>query len=195
MNKGSSTRQAIVDEALRRATRVGLENVTIGVLAEALDLSKSGLFAHFKSKEALQKAVLNEAVVRFTAQVVQPALKAKAGCARLRKLMAGYFDWLEGRGDLPGCPFVTLAQEYDDRPGELRATLVTYQRDWRGLLMEMVRTAISGGELASDTDPHQLAFELVGIALAFQHSHKLLDDRAARRRAEIAVDKLLSKPR
>ena len=115
MGKGATTREAIVSQALDRAVQVGLSGLSLGPLADDLNLSKSGLFAHFKSKEALQLAVLQEAIDRFTDRVVEPGLQAPRGRARMEALMRCWFDWIEGEPGMRGCLFSVAAQEYDDQ--------------------------------------------------------------------------------
>ncbi|MDO9247728.1 MAG: TetR/AcrR family transcriptional regulator, partial [Phenylobacterium sp.] len=105
MGKGATTREAIVSQALDRAVQVGLSGLSLGPLAEDLNLSKSGLFAHFKSKETLQLAVLQEAIDRFTARVVEPGLRAPRGRGRMELLIHRWFDWIEGEPGMRGCLF------------------------------------------------------------------------------------------
>src|SRR5687767_2055842 len=119
MGKGAVTREAIIDEALAQATRLGFEGLSLAPLAGSLGLSKSGLFAHFKSKEVLELAVLEEAIARFRRQVIEPSLSAPRE-ERLSTIFERYLDWLAGKGKKAGCLFVTLVQEYDDRPGPIR---------------------------------------------------------------------------
>ncbi|WP_420969085.1 TetR/AcrR family transcriptional regulator [Bradyrhizobium sp. B120] len=186
MSKGQSTRQTIVDAALNQSIRLGLEGVSLGNLAEDVGLSKSGLFAHFKSKESLQLAVLAEAVERFMGLVVEPALKKPAGLSRVRALFENYLDWIAGEGESGGCPFVTFVQEFDDRPGAIRNLLVRSQREWRAGLSAAIRVAMEKKEIRRHADPEQVAFELIGAALAFQTSLKLLGERGCRARAVAA---------
>jgi AcrR family transcriptional regulator len=192
MSKGKQTYQAIVNQALSDAIAVGLEDISLGMLASSLELSKSGLFAHFKSKQALQLAVFEEAVARFRRQVVTPAVNNASGVARLRALFEASLDWIEGDAQMKGCLFTVMSTEYDDRPGVLRAKLAAYLRDWRGLLARTVKQAIEAGEMDTKAEPEQVAFEIAGITLAFHQSSKLLDDGDARRRAVAAFNRLIS---
>lgn len=191
MSKGEETRKQIVGEALVQSTRLGLDGVSLGPLASALGLSKSGLYAHFKSKEALQQAVLEEALARFLAVVVWPALALPPGEDRLRRLFVGYLDWIKGRHPTGGCPFLVFIQNLHDQPGPLRDRLVRAQKDWRRLLAETVTAATSGSN-RTPIDGEQAAFELVGIAHAYQVYERLLGDRSARRRAMAAFERLMS---
>lgn len=194
MSKGAATKDAVVDEALRQAVSLGLEGISLGGLAESLKLSKSGLFAHFKSKEALQLAVLDEAVARFTQGVVEPALQAPRGAARLQSLFHRWLDWLGGDSRCPGCVFAVASQEYDDRPGPVRDRLVASQSQWHELLARVATDLPAEGKAPVEFG-RQLAFEIVGIALAFQMHLKLMNRRDARQRAEEAFSRLLEAAR
>ncbi len=207
MRKGQRTRRDIVDGALEMAGEVGLEHVTLGVLASELDLSKSGLFAHFESKEALQLAVLEEAMERFKLTVVRPAIGVPRGEPRFRALFDGYLQWMkvgggDGRGfDQPakrrtgGCIFMALSQEYDDRPGSVRDAVVMSQREWRAFVAGAARLAVSEGHFRADLDVDQVAFEFVGIGMTCQQTHKLLGDPDAELRARTAFRSLLARCR
>jgi AcrR family transcriptional regulator len=193
VTKGSGTRDAILDRALRLSSELGLEGLTLGRLAEALDLSKSGLFAHFGSKEALQVAVLDRAAARFADDVVRPALAAPRGEARLRAL---FERWLAWAGALPGgCIFVQAASELDDRPGAARERLATLEKDWLDTIARLVRGAQQEGELVAELDADQLAFELHGAMLAWHHATRLLRDGVAEARARAALERLLGAAR
>ncbi|MEQ8349376.1 MAG: TetR/AcrR family transcriptional regulator [Sneathiellaceae bacterium] len=192
MSKGGNTRDTIIAEALAQAVELGLEGVTLGVLANRLNLSKSGLFAHFKSKEALQLAVLEAAIERFRAAVAAPAFGQPKGRGRVAALFDRWLDWLQGGEVAKGCLFVTAAQEYDDRPGPLRDLLVRSQQEWHGALRWAAAQAVAQGEFRKDLDVDQFVFQQIGVALAFQHTQKLLDDPDARRRASAAFESLLA---
>jgi AcrR family transcriptional regulator len=174
---------------------VGLEGLSLGVLASSLELSKSGLFAHFKSKQALQLAVLEEAIEVFAEKVVTPALAQPRGEPRVRALFEGKLSWIETNGWGSGCIFTALAQEYDDRPGPLRDRLVQSQRDWRAVIAKAVALAIRERHFDAEVDPEQFAFELVGIDTAFHQTHKLMRDPTARERARRAYERLVEAAR
>ncbi len=193
MSKGMATRDAIVTEALAQATLIGLEGLSLGPLAEKLNLSKSGLFAHFKSKEALQVMVMQEAIARFRRIVVQPAAKAATPRAQLQKAFDLYVRWIVGTGPSSGCLFLTAIQEYDDRPGLVRDLLVASQQQWRDFLRGVVRAGIGAGDFRADADPDQAVFELIGAALSFQHSCKLLADRRASSHAAVVRDGVIAR--
>jgi AcrR family transcriptional regulator len=193
MRKGEATRQVILERAAELASEVGLEGLTIGSLAEALKLSKSGLFAHFRSKEALQVQVLEHVAARFVEHVVKPALRAPRGEARLRALFENLLDWPKIKDFPGGCPIIAAASELDARPGPARELLVTQQKDWLDTVANVARTAVAEGQFRADLDAEQLAFELYGIEFAYHHSLRLLDDPQAERRARAAFEALLAR--
>ena len=191
VRKGEATRQAILDHAMVLARQVGLDAITIGRLAEDLELSKSGLFAHFQSKEALQVQVLEAAAERFIATVIRPALAVRRGEPRLRDLFERWLDW-EGRQRTPGgCIFVQASVELDDREGPARDRLVQLQTDWLGVMATMVRGAITERHFRRSVDPDQFAHDLNGIMLAYHHAARLLKDSAAEQRARAAFEALV----
>jgi AcrR family transcriptional regulator len=189
MRKGAQTRQTILDHALDLASKIGVEGLTIGRLADDLGLSKSGLFAHFRAKEELQLEVLRTASERFVAQVVRPALTAPRGEPRLRAL---FERWLAWERSLPGgCPMTAACFELDDRPGRTRDFLVQSQRDWMETLANAARAAAREGHFGDDLDADQFAYELGGIMLAYHMATRLLNDPRARDRAGAAFEALL----
>ncbi|MFC3228892.1 TetR/AcrR family transcriptional regulator [Marinibaculum pumilum] len=192
MSKGANTRETIIGEALSQAVELGLEGVTLGVLASRLNLSKSGLFAHFKSKEALQIAVLEAAVDRFRAQVATPAFAKPKGRGRVAALFEHWLAWLDGGEAAPGCLFVTAAQEYVQRPGPVRDLLVRSQVEWHGALRWATAQAMTQGDFRKDLDPDLFVFQMIGIALGYQHMQKLMNDPEALGRAHAAFDRLLA---
>jgi len=183
----------IVDRALVLANQVGLEGLSLGVLASDLKRSKSGLFAHFKSKEELQLDVLREAIDRFVNLVVKPALEQPRGEARLRTLFDGFLDWVRGRYVKGGCIFMALSSEYSDRPGPVRDLLVESQRNWTKTIARVTQTAVDEKYLRADVDALQFAYEVVGIGMAFKHAYKLMDDPQAEKRARTAFENLLAR--
>ena len=189
--KGDATRQAILDRAFELARQVGLQGLTIGRLADDLELSKSGLFAHFQSKEALQVQVLDAAAQRFAETVVRPALTAPRGEPRLRALFDRWLDW-EGRHSVPGgCIFVQASVELDDQEGAARDRLVHLQREWLAAMATTVRGAIRETHFKATIDADQFAHELNGIMLAYHHAARLLRDPTAEQRARTAFDALV----
>ena len=192
MSKGEATRQAILARAFELANVIGVSGLSIGRLAEAMGLSKSGLFAHFGSKEALEVAVVQEASRQFVEEVMVPALKQPRGEPRIRALFDRWIDWGMRPG---GCFFVGASAELDDRPGPPRDALVQASRDWIDALATAARIAISEGHFRKDLDPHQFAFELYGIMLGAHTFGRFLRDDRALDRARAAFDRLLASSR
>jgi len=195
MSKGEETRQEIVERGLRLANEVGLEGLSLGVLAASMGLSKSGLFAHFRSKEALQLAVLQRAIDHFIRDVVVPALRSPRGEARVRTLFDRHLAWIRGEDTRGSCFFMALTHEYDDRPGPVRDLLVQSQRDWYGTIARAARIAVEEGHFRADLDVDQFAYELVGIGMAFQQVCKLLEDPRAEARSRSAFEALVARCR
>jgi AcrR family transcriptional regulator len=193
--KGDKTREVILDQALRMASELGLEGITIGRLADELDLSKSGLFAHFSSKENLQVQTLDRAAERFAEVVVRPALAAAPGEPRLRALFERWLDWPKRVRQPGGCIFAAAAAELDDRPGPARERLVVLQREWQATLERVVRRAQEVGHLGPHVKAAQLVFELMGITLALNYQDRLLRDPRARERALAAFERLVADAR
>ena len=192
MRKGEQTRTLILNESVALASQVGLEGLSIGSLAGRLAMSKSGLFAHFGSKEDLQVQTLKQAQTLFFEQVLSPALKQARGLPRLRALFSNWLAWVKRNDGLPGgCLMLAASVEYDDRPGAVRDLLVAGQRELRGAIAKSIRLAIDEGHLASETDPWQLAFELIGIVLAAHHDRRLLGDARSLSRAQDAFERLI----
>jgi AcrR family transcriptional regulator len=191
MRKGDATREAILEQAAQVASRRGLEGLTIGTLAAELDLSKSGLFAHFRSKEALQVQTLRFAARLFVDRVVRPALMAPRGARRLRALFERWLEW--ARADIlkGGCLFVAAATELDDREGPARDELVRQQREWIELIANVARTGVAEGDFRADLDTEQLAHDLHSLMLGYHHTRRLLRDPRADERARRAFEGLM----
>lgn len=188
-NKGAATREAILEQAYSIACSAGLEGLSIGPLAAAVGMSKSGVFAHFGSREDLQLAVLDKASERFIGYVLLPALKCPRGLQRLRGIVEAWFDW--SRHTDGGCVLLAAVNEYDDRPGSLRDSVVDQQKRWHQELGRAVQLAIDTGELESDTDTAQLAFEIYGLALVVHHDAGLFGFDAALVRGLRAYERLI----
>jgi AcrR family transcriptional regulator len=191
--KGEQTRTAILDEALKVASKLGLEGLTIGSLADATGMSKSGLFAHFGSREDLQLAVLEHAAQRYGETVLMPALRIERGLPRLRGMFERWLDWAIASGLPGGCIMIAAAAEYDDRPGLIRDAVIANQHRGNALMQKAVRLAIEEGHLRADTDPEQISFELLGIVLAAHNHRRLLGDKEARKRALTAFEQLIAR--
>ncbi|NUP50501.1 MAG: TetR/AcrR family transcriptional regulator [Catenulispora sp.] len=193
MSKGEQTRKAVLEAAVDVAASGGLASLTIGSLAERTGLSKSGLFAHFKSKEALQMQVLEAAAEAFVADVIRPALAAPRGEKRITAL---FENWLkvsrEGRSE---CLFTSAAWEYDDQPGPVRDRLVRMYLDFSDSMAQMFRTGIAEGYFAEGADPEQFAHDMHGVMLIHFQAHHLLGDAKADDRARRAFARLIASNR
>jgi AcrR family transcriptional regulator len=195
VGKGQLTHQAILDESVQLASRLGLLGLSVGGLADEVEMSKSGLFAHFRSKQQLQLETLAHARQLFIDVVIRPALKVPDGEQRLRAMVDRWFVWADD-SLAGGCLFVAAAVELDDRPGPLRDALVTSEREWRGMLRSVVQAAIDRGELAGDLDPDQLSYELHALMLAYHHSSRLLTSRdEATMRTRSGLERLIGAAR
>jgi AcrR family transcriptional regulator len=191
MSKGEQTRAAVVAQSLDLASVVGLNALSIGGLAEHTGMSKSGLFAHFGSKEALQLAVLDAAEQRFVELVVKPASQAPRGIARIRALFEHGLEWDKRWAGRGGCVFVASGPEFDDQPGAVRERLVDAQRKWRETIIRVAQSAVKTGEFPPDFDCEQFAHEWVSINLGYGHAHRLMRDPNAEARARAAFARLI----
>ncbi|HLS54608.1 MAG TPA: TetR/AcrR family transcriptional regulator [Zeimonas sp.] len=190
MRKGEQTRAAIVEAALELAARDGLEGLTIGSLAERMQMSKSGVFAHFGSREDLQIAVLKAYERRFVDEVLVPALKEKRGLPRLRAIFG---RWLERTAieAARGCIWISGAAEYDDRPGSVREELVAMVRSWQRELSRAIQQAVDSHDLPADLDVQELVFQMYGVILVLHHDGRLLNSPDAVGRARRSFDRLI----
>ena len=195
MGKGEDTRTAILDRSVALATQVGLEGLTIGRLATELHLSKSGLFAHFRSKEALQIQVLDAAAERFVDEVVKPAVREPRGEPRVRALFDRWLAWTKSNSGPGGCLFVAAAAELDDRPGPVRDRLVALQKGWLEMIAIVFRTGATEGVFRPDLDPEEFAHDLYSVMLGYHHASRLMRDPRAEKRAHAAFGRLLSSAR
>ncbi len=193
MSKGAETRAAILGQAISMASVYGLDGLTIGRLATQSGMSKSGLFGHFGSKEALQFAVLETVVEEFKLKVIHPAAKERTGEARLRTLFSAWMDWTSADEQTGGCPLMGASVELDDRPGELRDFLAEQQIEWLDCIRRMAQKAVSEGAFQTGLDTRQFAFEFHSIGLGFNFSLRLLDDPNALGRARHAFNSLIQR--
>jgi AcrR family transcriptional regulator len=191
MSKGEETRAAILDAALAQASTAGFESLTIGSLAERTGLSKSGLFAHFGSREELQVAAVEAAATRFTETVFLPALKAKRGLPRMRALFEGWLVWTERNG-LTGCPLQAAAVEFDDRPGSVRDTVLAHYKRLEQELARAVELAVEQDHLRADLDVEQFVFDMLGVIFAYYHSARLFQRDEAMARARKGFERLIA---
>jgi AcrR family transcriptional regulator len=186
--KGEQTRRAILARAFEIAKTSGLSGLSIGRLAEETGLSKSGLFAHFGSKEALCVAVVEEAAQQFVEFVMAPALQKPRGEPRIRALFERWVEWGQQPG---GCFFVAAVAELDDQPGPARDALVQSCRDWLDALATAARITVTEGQFRADVDPDQFAFELYSTMLGFHTYQKFLRAPASLARARDSFERLL----
>lgn len=191
MTKGEETKAAILDQAVAIASEVGFTGLTIGQLAERTQMSKSGLFAHFKSKEVLQLETLQRARERFTDMVVRPALTTPRGVKRVQVLVERWLDWATD-GLQGGCIFVASAVEYDDRPGPMRDAVVQNERDWLDTIATVAGTAVAEGDFRADLDTEQFAFTVQGLMLSYHQAKRLLGDPQALAHVRQALDDLIA---
>jgi len=183
VSKGEQTRTAILGAALQQASEGGFESLTIGSLAGRTGLSKSGLFAHFGSREELQIAAIEAAAARFTEIVFIPALKARRGLPRLRALFENWLDWTT-RGGLPNaCPMQAAAVEFDDRLGAVRDAVVDHFARLERELGRAVKMTVDQGHFRADLDVAQFVFEMMGAIFVYYHRARLFSGEAARSRA------------
>lgn len=193
MSKGTLTRSRILDAAMQLASRAGLDGLTIGSLSDALSLSKSGLFAHFGSKEALQLAVLQHTRARFGECLDARVRGVEPGVATLKAYVQAWLDWIASP-DLPaGCPILGAMFEFEARDGALREFLVELQHGLGTRLAALAQGAIATGELRPEVDLAQVVFELRGITLAFHLEFHVLRSPGARRHAQQAVASLVER--
>ena len=192
MAKGEQTRQAILARAFELSNVIGVAGLSIGRLAESTGLSKSGLFAHFGSKEALEVAVVQEASRQFVQDVMVPALRQPRGEPRVRALFERWLTWGQRPG---GCFFVGASAELDDRPGLPRDALVQACKDWIDELTKAARIAITEGHFRTDLDPEQFAFEEYGVMLGAHTFLKFLHDPGSLDRAREAFERLVTTAR
>ena len=185
--RGDSTRQAILEVAVDVASAEGLEGLTIGRLASKLSMSKSGLFAHFGSKEELQLATVEAARDIFIREVIRPAFEAGKGLPRLWKLCDVWLAYVKGEVFRGGCFFAAAAAEFDGRPGPVRDRVAAIMKEWLAVLRASIAEAQEAGQLNADADPAQLAFELNALEMGANWAFQLYGDRQAFSRARDAM--------
>jgi AcrR family transcriptional regulator len=194
VSKGTATREAILQRGLEAASRVGLSGMTIGDLASATGMSKSGLYAHARSKESLQLQVLQQAREEFIDAVIRPTVATPRGEPRVRALFEYWLTCI--RDNMPGgCLLFKAAIEYDDRPGAVRDQVVRDHNDLRETITQVFSTGTTERHFRADADPAQFAADLHGVMLNYAHSYRLLDDPAAETQARRAFDALLNSAR
>lgn len=178
MSKGLETKENILKSALELTSKFGLESLSIGGLAKSVGMSKSGLFSHFKSKEALQVKVMDYAAFKFTSKVIKPAIKEQRGLARLEKMMDLWIEWSENYM-AGGCPFVSSFVEYDDRPGVVRDHIIHLQKTMIGSFEKAIQIAIDENQLKSNESVQYLAYKVYSNMLGYHiYSHLLSKEQA-----------------
>lgn len=189
--KAGTTRARVIEEGLQRLSEGGLSAVTIGRLADATGMSKSGLFAHFRSREALEIALLDETARMARHHVVEPAMQTPEGLPRLVALVGLWFGWSARAGLRGGCPIAAALFELDDASGDVRDRVTALDAEWRDLLRAQVRQAMDLGHLHATIEADQVVWELGGIYLAHHSSMRFNRDPEADRRAQTALVALL----
>jgi len=190
MQKGQQTKAAIVDAALGLATQIGLEGLSIGALAEVTQMSKSGVFAHFGSREELQISVIREYHTRFEDEVFYPALQQPRGLPRLRAMFANWMKRTSVEID-SGCIYISGAVEFDDRAGPVRDALASSVMTWHGAMERAIVNAREAGHLRADVDEQQMLFEIHGLILALHYEARFLKNLGAIARANAGFDTIL----
>lgn len=192
LQKGQQTKMAIVDAALGLATQIGLEGLSIGALAEATQMSKSGVFAHFGSRDELQISVVREYFNRFERDVFSVALREPRGLPRVQALFSNWMK-LVAEEIQSGCIFISGAVDFDDRPGPVRDALVSSVQTWLSALLRAVVLAKECGHLAPDADEHQIAFEIHGLILALHYEARFLQKPGSIERANTGFANILAR--
>ena len=185
--QGEGTRKAILEAAVHIASAEGLEGLTIGRLATELSMSKSGLFAHFGSKEDLQVATVEAARTIFIREVIQPSFKGEHGLLDLWHLCDTWLSYVESGVFRGGCFFAAVAAEFDSRPGPVRDRIAEIMKEWLATLRRAVAAAQTAGELKSEVDPTQLAFEFNSLELGANWAFQLHGDKQAFAQARAAM--------
>jgi AcrR family transcriptional regulator len=192
MLKGQQTKATIVDAAMGLATHLGLEGLSIGVVAEVAQMSKSGVFAHFGSREELQISVVREYFNQFEQAVFYPALTAPRGLPRVRVMFDTWMQLMVGEVQA-GCIFVSGAAEFDDRPGPVRDALASSVKTWLTAVRRALVQARELGHLPKDADENQIAFELHGLILALHYEARFLKDTGSLNRAMTGFNHILAR--
>ena len=190
LHKGQQTRAVILEAALGQASHMGLEGLSIGALAELTQMSKSGVFAHFGSREELQIAVIREYHARFEEEVFFPAVQEARGLPRLRALFERWVGRVTVELD-SGCIYISGAVEFDDRPGPVRDALASMVRAWQAALARAIALSVDAGHLRADTDSLQMLFEVHGLILALHHDARFLRLPGAVDRARTGFERIV----
>jgi AcrR family transcriptional regulator len=192
MQKGQQTKVTIIEAALGLATQIGLEGLSIGAIAEITQMSKSGVFAHFGSREELQISVIREYFSRFEQEIFYPALQETRGLPRVRALFGNWMKRVAVEIQ-SGCIFISGAVEFDDRPGPVRDALASSVQTWLQALYRAIVQAQECGQLLTDADPNQIAFEIHGLILALHYEARFLKNPGSLERANTAFTNILAR--
>jgi AcrR family transcriptional regulator len=192
LQKGQQTKAAIVDAALGLATQIGLEGLSIGALAEVAGMSKSGVFAHFGSREELQISVVREYHARFEQEVFYPALAEPRGLPRLRAIFANWMQRTSVEID-SGCIYISGAVEFDDRPGPVRDALAGSVRTWHAAMKRAISIARQEGHLRADVNEDQMLFEIHGLILALHYEARFLQTPGSIARANTGFENIVQR--
>ncbi|HUA35250.1 MAG TPA: TetR/AcrR family transcriptional regulator [Candidatus Binataceae bacterium] len=188
-----STREKILRQGLALMSQAGLGGITFGALADQVGMSKSGLFAHFRSKEEVQVELLSHMAEFAMRRVVEPSMKAQEGLPRLQALVDNWFGWAQRAGLPGGCPVAAGLFEFDDVEGAVRDKILEMENQWRAMLTALVRRAVQLSHLRANLDVEQFVWELCGIYLAHHAAHRFLRSADADRRAQVAFQALLER--
>ena len=192
LQKGQQTKVAIVDAALGLATQIGLEGLSIGALAEVMQMSKSGVFAHFGSREELQISVVREYHARFEEEVFYPAMSAPRGLPRLRAMFDNWMKRTSVEID-SGCIYISGAVEFDDRPGPVRDALASSVNTWLTAMQRAIAIAVEEGHLRADTDAAQMGFEIHALILALHYEARFLRSPDSLKRSLAAFEGIVGR--
>ena len=189
MTKGKDTKSEILEKGLDMASQIGLEAISIGNLAKALNMSKSGLFAHFNAKENLQTEILSHAAQLFSTKVVLPALQVQRGIPRIRALVKNWINWSSKLSG--GCIFVSASIDFSERHGKVRHHLLLQQEQWIDTLRRIGQSAVKAGDFKKDCDCDQFAYDLYSLLLGFHYYDRLLQNPQIEQHNEKALTQLL----
>ncbi|WP_353361717.1 TetR/AcrR family transcriptional regulator [Acidovorax sp. FG27] len=192
LQKGQQTKAVIVEAALGLATHIGLEGLSIGALADVTGMSKSGVFAHFGSREELQISVVREYHTRFEQEVFYPAMAAPRGVARLRAMFGNWMQRTSIEID-SGCIYISGAVEFDDRAGPVRDALASSVLTWLAAMKRAIEQSMELGELRADVNPEQMLFEIHGLILALHYEARFLQTPGSIDRAHAGFDNILAR--
>ena len=192
MKKSSTTKVNILESGLKLVRKCGFESLSIGILAKSVGMSKSGLFAHFESKERMQVMILDYAADNFVLSVIKPALSEKRGLPRLNKMIEGWAKW-SSQHRQGGCPLISASIEFDDKPGIVRDSIQNHLLILRSTLIKSIEICKEEEQLSDDVESEQITFEIFSSVLGLHLYKRLLNDEKAEERMQLAVKNILLK--